>query len=243
MIDEYVEETEHNLTVAGPKMIVQGQNVHVIWAAGELPYRNHRFSTDAGRTWSPPEEIFGDLHGQAFDGLAVDGAGRVHFLGQIRYPFGIYEAFWDKTRWSRPSLVYLIALEGSAEGFGDRIHAHHTHPIVRAGNQLVLTFGDGPADPNRRLFAMHRTLSDIAPLETIPAPTPTATLIPAPSPTASQPDPLPTAMATAESFNTAGGEPSAEVPKADRGLRFGVVPVLLLLGGTLLFRLWYKHRS
>ena len=36
MIDQYVEESEHNLTVASPIMIVQGQTVHVIWAAGEL---------------------------------------------------------------------------------------------------------------------------------------------------------------------------------------------------------------
>src|SRR5688572_28470270 len=34
MIDQYVEEGEHNLTAASPVMIVQGQTVHVIWAAG-----------------------------------------------------------------------------------------------------------------------------------------------------------------------------------------------------------------
>jgi len=68
LIDRYNEESTHNLTVASPVMIVQGQNVHVIWAAGDLPHRNHRFSTDAGRTWSDPAQVFGDLHGQAFDG-------------------------------------------------------------------------------------------------------------------------------------------------------------------------------
>ena len=170
LLDQYDEESDHNLTTASPIMIVQGQTVHVIWAAGSLPYRYHRFSTDAGQTWSAPVQIFGELHGQAFDGLAVDGAGRVHFFGQIRYPMGIYHAYWDQTQWSKPSLVYLIAQEDSEEGFGDRVHAHHTLPVIRAGNQLVLTFADGPADPNRRLFVMYRTLDDILPLENMPTP-------------------------------------------------------------------------
>jgi hypothetical protein len=243
MIDQNVEESEDNLRAASPVMIVQGQAVHVIWAAGELPYRHHRFSTDAGQTWSLPGRIFGELHGQAFDGFALDGAGRVHFLGQIRYPVGIYEAYWDHNQWTPASLVYLIALEGSEEGFGDRVHAHHTHPVVRAGNQLVLTFGDGPAEPNRRLFAMHRTLDDIAPLETMPTPTPPATLIPPPSPTPRQPEQTPTATAAAVLINTAGVPPLGETPKADLALQFGLVPVLFLLGGALIFRLWNKHKS
>src|SRR5207247_1489570 len=112
---------------------------------GEQSYRNYRYSTDAGLTWSVSERIFGELNGQAFDGLAVDGAGRVHFFGQIRYPQGIYHAIWDHGTWSVPDLVYLI-LQGdsSTEVMGDRIHAHDTVPVVRAGNQLVLTFADGP---------------------------------------------------------------------------------------------------
>ncbi|HEY3477178.1 MAG TPA: hypothetical protein VGK56_21360, partial [Anaerolineales bacterium] len=161
LIDQHNEETDHRLTSASPVMMVQGHTVHIIWAAGSLPYRYHRISTDAGRTWSAPVQIFGELHGQAFDGLALDRSGRLHFLGQIRYPMGIYHAYWDQTRWSKPSLVYLISEDGAS--LGDRVHAHHTLPVIRAGNQLVLTFADGPADPSRRLFVMHRTLDDILP--------------------------------------------------------------------------------
>ncbi len=243
MIDQYVEESEHNLSVASPKMIVQGQAVHVIWAAGELPYRFHRYSTDAGQTWSLARRIFGELHGQAFDSLTVDGAGRVHFLGQIRYPIGIYHAYLDQDQWSHPSLIYLIAQEGSEEGIGDDVHAHLLQAAVRAGNQLVLTFGDPPADPTRRLFVMYRTLDDIAPLEIIPTPAPTATLIPLPTPTSEPPEPTPTATATAALIDTTGVQPLEEVPKADIAFQFGLVPVLLLLGGTFIFRLWYKRNS
>jgi hypothetical protein len=241
LIDHRVEETEHNLTAASPRMIVQGQTVHVIWAAGELPYRFHRLSTDAGKTWSLPRPIFGELHGQAFDTLTVDRAGRVHFLGQIRYPVGIYEAYWDQTHWIQPSLVYLIALADSEEGFGDRVHAHLLQAVVRAGNQLVLTFGDGPADPNRRLFVMHRTLDDLAPLETMPTPTPTQTEITTPTPTPERAEPMPTPTATPALIT--GVQPLGQATRADLALQIGIIPVLLLLGGTLLFRLWYKNKS
>ena len=241
LIDKHDEESDHRLTNASPVMAVQGQTVHVIWAAGSFPYRHHRFSTDAGSTWSDTVQIFGDLHGQAFEGFAVDRSGRVHFLSQIRYPMGIYHAYWDQTRWSKPSLVYLIAEEGAEADFETRIHAHHTLPVIRAGNQLVLTFGDGPADPNRRLFAMYRTLDDIAPLETLPTPTPAATQIPPPSPT---PEPLePIATGTATSVQTVVVQPLEQAPEAGLPLQSGLVPVLLLLGGTFIFWLLYKHNS
>jgi len=242
MIDQYVEEGEHNLTTASPVMIVQGQTVHVIWAAGSLPYRFHRFSTDAGQTWSLPKWIFGDLHGQAFDGLALDGSGRVHFIGQIRYPFGIYHAYWDQTQWTPPSLIYLIAQEGSEEGIGDRVHAHYTLPVIRAGNQLVLTFTDGPADPNRRLFTIHRTLDDIAPLGPMPTPAPTAIPAPLPIPAPKRPTPMPTATATAPLFDITAVPPLADIPRPDFALWVALVPVLLLVTGIVVVRLFYRPK-
>ena len=241
LIDRYNEESVHNLNVASPKMIVQGKNVHVIWAAGELPYRYHRYSSNSGLTWSTPVQIFGELHGQAFDGLAVDGAGRVHFFAQIRYPMGIYHAIWDQARWSKPSLVYWISDGDSEEGFGDRVHAHFTLPVIRAGNQLILTFTDGPADPHRRLFIMNRTLADIPSLEPIPTPTLAPTLIPPAGPTQVLPETIPTA--TPAVVNTAGVQPLREIPKADLALQIGIIPVLLLLGATFIFRMWHKNRS
>ena len=242
LLDQYDEESDHRLTNASPKMIVQGQNVHVIWAAGSFPYRYHRFSTDAGLTWSAPVQIFGELHGQAFDGLAVDRAGRVHFLGQIRYPVGIYHAYWDQTQWSKPSLVYLIAQEDSEEGFGDRVHAHHTLPVIRAGNQLVLTFTDPPADPNRRLFVTYRTLDDILPLENMPTPDPTATPVPMSGPTPRQPTPMPTQTATAPSLESAEAQPIGRVPAPDLAIRVALVPILLVLGGTIIIQLLHKRK-
>ena len=79
---------------------------------------------------------------------------------------------WDAGEWSLPSLVYLISLD-SGDPFGDRIHAHRTYPIIRAGNQIVLTFTDPPGTPGRRLFAIQRTLDDVEPIALQPTPSPT----------------------------------------------------------------------
>jgi len=243
LIDRQQTESNHNLTFAGPIMTVQGQTVHVVWAAGGLPYRYHRFSTDAGRTWSEPVHIFGDLHGQAFDGFAVDRAGRVHFFGQIRYPMGIYHAYWDQTQWSKPSLVYLISEDGSEESMGDRVHAHYTLPVVRAGNQLVLTFTDGPADPNRRLFVTYRTMDDILPLESMPTPVPPPTSVPTSRPTPMQTTPMPTETAIAPLLASAKVQPVGSVPAPDHAIRVALVPTLLILGVTMIIKLLNRRKD
>jgi hypothetical protein len=227
-IDQNVEGIDYDLQFADPRMIVQGQTVHIIWAAGSLPYRHHRFSTDAGQTWSVSTQIFGELHGQAGDGLTVDSDGRVHFFGQIRYPLGIYHAYWDRNQWTSPSLVYFIAQGDFLEGIGDRIHAHATIPIVRAGNQLVLTFTDGPADPNRRLFAMVSTLDDVLPIDLVPTPVPSSTPVPEPSPTTMLPSAMPTLTATRTFFDTT--KPVSQTPRPDSAIWVALLPNLLLFG-------------
>lgn len=241
-LDRYDEESQHNLTVANPRMIVEGHTVHVVWAAGELPYRYHRFSLDAGKTWSTSVRFFGELHGQAFDGLAVDRAGRVHFLGQIRYPLGIYHAYLEDNRWSVPELVYFIDQDGSDATFGGRVHAHFTIPVIRAGNQLVLTFTDPPADPNRRLFAMHRTLEDIPPLENVPTPDSVSTSAPPSAPTSTQPTtiaPTPTAV----SAQAVQIQPVQPAPGPDFAMRVALIPTVLVLAGTLVFQWWNRRKS
>ena len=241
-LDRYVEASDHNLTAASPVMIVQGQNVHIIWAAGNLPYRYYSYSTDSGRTWSTPVQMFGELQGQAFDGLTVDDAGRIHYFAQIRYPVGIYHAYLDQDRWSKPSLVYLIAEEGSEDDFGDRVHAHFTLPIVRAGNQLILTFTDPPSEPTRRLFAMYRTLDDIAPLESLPTPIPTATPMPTSGPPPSQPTAIPTWTATAPPLDLSELGPIGRTATPNRALQAALLPTLLILGATIAIRV-YKRKQ
>lgn len=231
--------SDYNLDAASPVMTVQGKTVHVIWAGGSQAYRNYRSSSDDGLTWNAPVRIFGDLQGQAFDTLTVDGAGRVHFFGQIRYPIGIYHAYWDHGQWSNPSLIYFIA--GQDGVMDNRIHAHLLRAVVRVGNQLVLTFGDPPADEKRRLFVMYRTLDDIPALQTMP--TPEVTPVPPSSPTPVQAELMPTVVATqALTLNTTQAQPSGSVPKPDLLIQLGLIPVLLLLGGTFVFYRRHKQK-
>lgn len=234
-IDKAIVEVEYNLTNASPVMTVEGDAVHIIWAAGDLPYRHHRFSTDRGTTWSTAGQVFGELHGQAFDTLTVDGAGRVHFFGQIRYPMGIYHAFWKHNRWTIPSLLYLVAQEG--EEIGTRVHAHDVRAVVRAGNQLVVTFADGPADPNRRLFVTYRTLEDIPPIESMPTPSPVATAIQSPTAAATTPLPEQTRAASLSEPSELQGTTSP-----DLAIRLALIPTLLVLGVTMYFQIFRRRR-
>ncbi len=171
----------NQLRGANPILFINGNELHLIYAGDEQTHRHYRMSKDLGATWSNPSQLFGNLHGQAGDGLAVDSTGNVHYLAQIRYPQGIYHATWSKGMWSIPSLVYLIS-QGSLDPRGDRIHAHSISAVVRAGHQLIITFTNEPGEPQMKLYTMHRTLEDIPPLQprstptVMPSPTPIATI-------------------------------------------------------------------
>jgi len=136
-------------------------------------------------------------------------------------------------------MIYLVD-EGS--GIGHRIHAHHTLPVIRTGNELVLTFADGPADPNRRLFVIYRTLDDILPLENIPTPVPTATRAAMSAPTAMQPTSMPDWTATAPSLESAEAQPLVPAPAPDLAIRVALVPTLLILVGAMIIQVYKRKR-
>lgn len=234
------EEGSGKLRMPGPVMAVQDQTVHVIWGAvsNTAILRYHRFSTDVGRTWTDSNQVFGNLNGQAEDGLAVDGAGRVHFLGQIRYPQGIYHAYWDEDHWVGPSLIYLIARD-AFESRGSRIHAHGLRPVVRAGNQLVITFHPPASDPDRSIYTMHRTLGDVAPVTPQPAETPTP--VSRSTTLASTPTPLPAGSPEQPNLPDFAALPTAR-PKVGMSIWWGVAPVILLVFASIVFSITRNRR-
>lgn len=227
-------DSEKQLSAAGPILAVQGRNVHIIWAGGKLHYRNHRYSTDSGQTWSDSNRIFGELNGQAGEGMAVDGMGRIHFFGQIRFPMAIYHAVWEDGQWSRPSIVYLIRLT-SQDPVGDRIEAHRTRPVILAGNQLVLTFTDPPPDSGRRLFYMTRTLDDLGPIPISPSPSAYGSPVPSSTPYVQLTPALPP-----RSF--AGGAPTKGGVSPGNALWFGIMPTLILIGSAFMIFRFLKTR-
>jgi hypothetical protein len=234
---DIVADDNSGLQSAGPVMIVQGSTVHIIWGAGdEFFFRNHRFSRDAGQTWSPKARIMGELNGQAFDGMAIDGAGRVHFFAQLRFPQGIYHTYWDSDHWTTPSLVYLIRATGD-EPIIDQIHAHHTHAAVRAGNQLVLTFNDPPPQANRRLFTMNLKLDDVP--ETQPEPTP---VLATESVEEISPELGPTLTPTARTLNFDPNASVTDLPSPISPIWIGFLPTVALLCGLIVYLGFIKGR-
>lgn len=239
IIDE-ADESSDEVRVAGAVMAVQGQNIHVIWAGDQQIRREYRFSMDAGVTWSSTSRVFGDLQGAAGDGISVDGAGRIHYVAQIRYPQGLYHAYLEQGQWSTPALFYLISLSPS-DPIGDRIHAHRVRLAVRAGNQLVVVFRDPPGDPQQRLFSMYLTLNDIQPSSLLPIPTPDLTV------TSSNPTPVveitsPTATPTSQPLMVnVNASPQADLSTPADTLLWAIIPALILIGGVITLQLRRNH--
>jgi hypothetical protein len=236
-IDE-ADESPDELRMAFPAMTVHDEVVNIVWTGDAAVHRESSYSTDAGQTWSSTADIFGDLQGQARgDGLDVDSLGRTHFIGNIRWPTGLYYAMWDDGRWTDPLLVYLIR-ESASDEPGDRISAHDIRMAIRTGNQLVVAFGDAPGEANRGLFAMHRTLTDAPALAMEPIPT--ATPLPTPLPTATPPPPTPTPQPLPEQVSSQPIVPNAQSP--GRTLAMGLVPILGLLGVVVVVRMVWQRR-
>jgi hypothetical protein len=164
-------------TITGAMMSVSGKNIILVWADNPF-YRYYAYSSNLGNTWSTSEQIFGDLLGQAGDGCTVDVLDQVHFVGQIRYPMGIYHAIWEQYRWSAPKLVYLIQ-ESPASPYKGRIRAHNVKLRFRAGNQMIIFFTNEPIEPTLVLYEIHCLADDLPYLTPKAVPTVTATLPPA----------------------------------------------------------------
>jgi hypothetical protein len=89
---------------------------------------------------------------------------------------------------------------------------------------------------------MYHTLDDIASLEGMPTPVPTATPIPASSPTPSQSTLMPSPTATALSSEFAASQPLESIPAPDHAIWVALVPTLFVLGVTVVFQ-WLNRRK
>ncbi|RPI81549.1 MAG: exo-alpha-sialidase [Chloroflexi bacterium] len=243
------------LTFASPVMAVNGETVHIIWASGDPPRRNHIMSTDSGTTWSPAERIFGQLEGQAFDGLTFDGNGRLHYFGQIRFPRAIYHSIWVNNRWSTPEIVYFIGdteVSGKIESGDavppiDVIGAHNTIPTIQRGNQIILTFTDNPSAPQGRLFVMTHVMEDTIEQPVLPTP-----IVPDAVVSRAAPTEISNEVSSAEvaalptptrSVSVNGVTRQEELPSTSFGLWAGIIPVIFLAGFAVIFKMIKGNRN
>ena len=247
-IDE-PDESSDKLRMAHPGLIVQGQTVHMIWGSGKRDdnniYREYRYSTDAGQTWSSTMQMFGKLNGQAAGGgFAIDSAGRLHYAAQVRYPKAIWEAYWDGNVWTNPSMVYLIARYDKDPEEVNRIHAHNVRLAIAHGNHLVLTFTNSPGEREPLvLYAMHRTLDDVSPSTLMPTPSPAPTLTPTPQPASNiksilNPTPTPRHL----QFTAETPLPQDGVYSTASAFWMAVIPTIILIGSVITFHLFVKKQ-
>ena len=172
-IDVASAEEQDEIHMPRPGLAAAGNAIHGIWGGAREEEENrasvnrrYRFSLDRGVTWSDISPILGELKGQAGgDGLAFDGDGRLHFVGQLRWPQGIYHAVFDDGKWSEAELAYLIR-ENSSDDFGSRIHAHNVRLAMRGGNQLVAAFTTDKSVQSV-LYTIQSTLEDTQSIPTL----------------------------------------------------------------------------
>jgi hypothetical protein len=224
-----------------PGLVIQGKNIHIIWASGDLLYRKHLLSTDSGNSWGETRQIFGELHGQSIgDGLAIDAINRIHFLGVIRWPIALYHAYWDGNQWSLPSIVYLISSSDS-NPIGERINAHFIRLAIRDGNQLVGIFTDSPGTINAGLYSVHSTIEDIQSISVEPSPPISPTQMPTTAP------PTNSSVVGVDPTLTPIPFDSQRIPSEmtnpGSSLWSGIVPAILLVGSIFIFQFFRKHRK
>jgi hypothetical protein len=105
--------------------------IHLVWVCGEAAHRCHQWSSDGGQTWSPPQRLFGTLHSLAgWDAVAVDGAGYLFWVIQLRYPSAMYYSYWDGARWLDPPRAFITE--------GPMASGHLATMITSRGNMLAL---------------------------------------------------------------------------------------------------------
>lgn len=190
-IIDVADDADDELRAGGLVFNVHNDVAHVVWSGTSTTRREHRYSLDGGRTWSETERVFGELNGSAGDSLLFDGSGNLQFLGQIRFPQGMWNMTFRDGGWENPELVYLIRLSDDDEHQG--IHIHAINAAVSQGNLLMATFTNAPSEGHLNLYAMFRRIDDAAFLPPLPMPT----LTPSPEPTAiDQATPIPTVVAT-----------------------------------------------
>ena len=140
---------------------IDQDNLLAIYIQGEFTYRQYRFSTDGGRSWSPQKHIFGELRSRAgWDAAAVDSAGTVHLIAQLRVPYAIYASTWAVDQWLDPPEAVL-----TEEPLNE---AHYPQMVIGEGNQLHVVMQDNVVG---EVWYMRGTSQAFSYAPALPAPT------------------------------------------------------------------------
>lgn len=163
---------DDSLQFAYPWIAVRGkEEIHIQWAQGSIPYRWHEYSTDGGKNWSQPYQIWPDLVSQTSSrAVSVDSVNNLYWIDVLRYPNGAYLIRWVDGKWQTPEMFYLNQVDWQ-DSIGNRINVHVIRSAISSGNELHIVFVD---QSRAEIWYMHKTLPAGRTLpEEIPTQTPT----------------------------------------------------------------------
>ncbi len=206
--------------------------IHLVWngRAGRRG-RYHRISQDGGETWSSVTEVLapspqnpigtGGLTG--FPVIACDSTEAVHLVSATGR--GMYYFTWRNGAWSQAEYASRGVAGGGVTGTAESIEEPSL--TLSQGNLLHLVFHEG----FERIWYVTRQADaprqEVTPLPTVPVvPTPAATSFPPPT---IPPVPQPQATSRLDAAGAAPAPTSTVTP-----LLLGVLPVVLLISGTVL---------
>lgn len=201
-------------------------------------------STDEGVTWSAPAVIPGLFANRgAWDGdyfaAATDSAGITHFVGagrtsKVQQTPGLYHLTWDGKQWGTLEEIYhadtLVENPTIAIGNGNRLHVSFGTRNTNAGDSF---------DTSQVWYSNAQTDAPAATRVPLPTftPQPTSTDAPTPVPTNTR-IPSPTPVESDDAGNTPGTSSiDTQLP-----IVAGVVPVILILLGAVLWTTVFRRR-
>jgi hypothetical protein len=197
--------------------VADGGQVHLVWQeVNGLDTWWHRFSSNAGETWTSPEQItaFGNAGGPAR--LMVDDRGALHLvgLGQDGDGFAtLQHAIWDGAQWIR-SEEFRLGLVSVESGVSAAVN-----PTLGQLDVIIRGESQGETEAQAVLWHSGRQVPTVVVTPSpafVPQPTPTPTATAFPTPT-----PRPTRSFSDDSQN-AGGDTET------------LLPILLAGAGALL---------
>lgn len=220
------------------------------WQAWSQQAVYYTWSTDGGRSWSPPGKIPGfvatglSLY-DAYD-MAADSAGNFHLVavgreGPQSDRLGVYHLVWNGISWSQPTQIYK-APEGAA--YAD---AYYPKIAIGQGNRLYAVWwvGDFSAEAARfRQIWFSTAQVDASEIPLLPTPTPSPTPTETPVPaliSTSTPD---STLAKSLSVRSSGFDPSVIYTENDDVLLLfaSLVPsALVVLGAVVVWRAWRRR--
>lgn len=205
------------------------------------PVQRVLYSEDGGETWSDPGSPFPRHLGRSGShALDVDSAGVVYavFIQRIepadveRYaPIGgLWHSEYENGRWSEPELVNLGEFSG-----------HDVQAVVSQGNNLLVAMREDPGVARKGVWYTSTFLNTPELPVSIPStPSPTPTITPTQTPLAIASTPTP-ALVTSDVMRQDGIQPGASNNPA-RPILIGLLPVIIILLGTVFVFQFYRYR-